>query len=380
MQFSTTQFTLATNTIGTGSITLSPVGGVYDSAAVVTVTAVPGAGFQFDGWVGDLTGTVNPTTITMDANKTVIATFSEVAANQFTLAATVVGSGSVALNPPGGVYDAGTVVTLTASADAGFQFDGWSGDITSSINPTTITVDSNQVVTSTFTPIVATQFTLTANSLGLGSVILNPAGGAYDAGTVVTVTAAAGAGSQFDNWAGDITGSVNPTTITMDANKTVTAIFSEIVVQQFTLNLGVVGSGSVTLSPAGGVYDIGTVVTLSAAADAGNTFNGWSGDLSGSTNPITITMNSDKNVSASFISTGGGGGGSGPVVYEETITGGATELAAVSTIGNVTASKQPSLPGSCSYQKPVKCIISHWIGIKLVPHRCTMFWPQSEWC
>jgi len=44
----------------------------------VTVTAVPAAGWQFDGWSGDLSGTANPTTITMNANKSVTANFSEV--------------------------------------------------------------------------------------------------------------------------------------------------------------------------------------------------------------------------------------------------------------------------------------------------------------
>ena len=121
----------------------------------------------------------------------------------------------------------------------------------------------------------------------------------------------------------------------MDANKTVVATFTEIAVQQFSLNVGVVGPGSITLNPAGGVYNVGTVVTVTASADAGFVFGGWSGDLSGNVTPTTITMNSDKNVTASFISTGGGGGG--PVVYEETTTGGATEANVVATIGNVTA-------------------------------------------
>ncbi len=70
------QFTLSTNTNGNGSITLSPSGGTYSSGTVVTVTANPDNGQQFDGWSGDLSGTTNPTTITMSSNRSITAAFS----------------------------------------------------------------------------------------------------------------------------------------------------------------------------------------------------------------------------------------------------------------------------------------------------------------
>jgi PKD repeat protein len=72
-----TQYTLTTNTVGQGSITLDPTGGTYDEGTIVTPNAVPGSGWQFDNWSGDLSGTANPTTITMNSNKTVTANFSE---------------------------------------------------------------------------------------------------------------------------------------------------------------------------------------------------------------------------------------------------------------------------------------------------------------
>ncbi len=49
----------------------------------------------------------------------------------FRLDVSVVGPGSVALNPPGGIYAAGTAVTLTATSSAGAQFTGWVGAGTS---------------------------------------------------------------------------------------------------------------------------------------------------------------------------------------------------------------------------------------------------------
>jgi hypothetical protein len=56
----------------------------------------------------------------MDANKTVTANFSAV---QYTLTANTSGNGSVTLNPPGGTYDSGTIVTLTANPDPENQFE-----------------------------------------------------------------------------------------------------------------------------------------------------------------------------------------------------------------------------------------------------------------
>jgi hypothetical protein len=69
---------------------------------------------------------------------------------------------------------------------------------------------------------------------------------------------------------------------------------------QYTLTIETVGQGSVTLNPAGGAYNEGTVVTLTAVGDSGWDFSAWSGDLTGSTNPDTISMDSDKSVTATF--------------------------------------------------------------------------------
>ena len=69
----------------------------------------------------------------------------------------------------------------------------------------------------------------------------------------------------------------------------------------YTLTVNAGSGGSVTLNPTGGSYASGTVVTLNAVATTGYIFYGWSGDLSGSTNPATITMNGNKFVTATFV-------------------------------------------------------------------------------
>ena len=70
-----------------------------------------------------------------------------------------------------------------------------------------------------------TQYDLTVNTVGQGSVTLDPAGGSYNAGTEVTLTPAPNAGSAFNGWTGDLSGYCNPATIFMDADKTITAAF-----------------------------------------------------------------------------------------------------------------------------------------------------------
>ena len=71
-------------------------------------------------------------------------------------------------------------------------------------------------------------------------------------------------------------------------------------VTQYALTVVTNGQGSVTLAPAGGVYDSGTTVQLTPVPEAGWNFSGWSGDLSGSDNPAQIVMNGDKTVTATF--------------------------------------------------------------------------------
>ena len=65
--------------------------------------------------------------------------------------------------------------------------------------------------------------------------------------------------------------------------------------------VNILGSGTVVLNPAGGIYDPGTEVNLTAAPDIDWEFIGWSGDLSASENPATTIMDANKNVTAQFI-------------------------------------------------------------------------------
>src|SRR5450432_2155917 len=75
---SSDQYTLTVTTNGNGFVTQDINQSTYTSGTNVTLTANPAAGQQFTGWSGDTTGTSNPLTITMNANKSVTATFSPI--------------------------------------------------------------------------------------------------------------------------------------------------------------------------------------------------------------------------------------------------------------------------------------------------------------
>jgi peptidoglycan/xylan/chitin deacetylase (PgdA/CDA1 family) len=73
--------------------------------------------------------------------------------------------------------------------------------------------------------------------------------------------------------------------------------------QQYLLVANVSGNGMVTKSPDQASYNSGTLVQLTAIPDPGWSFDGWTGDLNGMTNPANITMNANKAVSATFTQT-----------------------------------------------------------------------------
>ncbi len=144
-------------------------------------------------------------------------------AGQYTLSTGTTGSGSVTLDPSGGTYNPDTEVELTAVPASGWRFDLWSGSLSGSQNPDTLTIDSNKSVTATFVQVC----TLSVNTTGSGSVTLNPSGGVYDVNTEVILTPVPVSGWEFDSWSGDLSGSTVPDTITMNANKSITAVFTE---------------------------------------------------------------------------------------------------------------------------------------------------------
>jgi len=91
-----------------------------------------------------------------------------------------------------------------------------------------VTVTANETIQTTGTYTqgpAAYTLTTTVNPAAGGTVAKNPDKPNYDPGENVQVTATASANHTFEAWSGDLTGTANPATVTMDGNKTVTANF-----------------------------------------------------------------------------------------------------------------------------------------------------------
>jgi len=134
-----------------------------------------------------------------------------------------------------------------------------------------------------------------------GSLKVNPLRDTYTSGTIITLSATGDLGYVFNSWGGDLSGSDNPAKIIMEADKTVTASFTEAPI--YTLTTSATG-GSISFDPEGPQYTEGTVVNLDAKANAGYVFAGWSGDPLNQAfyiNPNYITMNGDKSITVNFL-------------------------------------------------------------------------------
>ncbi len=195
-------------------------------------------------------------------------------------------------------YDGDVYIVLNDSS----TIDPWMGFWSATLNGASGKEPSLLLSKKTVTFPVPT-YTLTTDTVGSGSITLSPSGGSYSEGTVVSVNAVADVGFVFSGWSGDLSGGNASQSLTMNADKTITATFIE--GTTFTLDTNTLGSGSVSLSPSGSNYEEGTVVNLTAIASAGHIFTGWSGDLSGSSNPQSLVMDSNKSVTASFIEDSG---------------------------------------------------------------------------
>ena len=275
----------------------------YADGTLVTLVATPAANYGFAGWSGACTGT-GGCTLTMDAAKTVTATFTLLP--KLTVART--GSGTV--TGPGitcgadcnEFYPTGTPVTLTATPAANYGFAGWSGACTGT-GDCTLTMDAAKSVRATFTLLPK----LTVTRSGSGTVTgpgINCTGDCteyYPSGTLVTLTATPAVGSVFTGWSGACTGT-GDCTLTMDAAKSVRATFALL----RTLTVTRTGNGTVTGpgidcgADCTEAYANGTVVTLTATPAAGSVFSAWSGACTGS-GACTVTMSAARSVKATFV-------------------------------------------------------------------------------
>ncbi|HEY5708513.1 MAG TPA: hypothetical protein VIS51_03890 [Solirubrobacterales bacterium] len=339
---------------GTGTVQCEvesgPIGSCaaeYPEGTELSVLAEADLGSKFTGFSSACSG--SSCELTMDAARSVTATFDLEAAPEFALTVTKAGSGTgtvlceAAEGPETckAKYPEGTEVTLLPTADAGSNFAGFSGACS---GPTcTLTMDAAKSVTATFNLNAPTESTLSVTKAGTGDGTIQCKfnGGSAGActspkpnGTTVEIIATPNAGSTFAGYSAG-TGSISCTgtancSFTLTQNSSVTATFNLVPPAESTLTITSAGTGTGTVQckfnggSAGACTSPkpnGTTVEIIATANAGSEFAGYSSGTgsaaSCSTSPCSFTLNANSSVTATFnliprtlsVTTAGTGGG-----------------------------------------------------------------------
>jgi hypothetical protein len=270
---------------GAGSV--SPAAGTYQNGVIVNVVAVPNAGYRFDHWEGGVSGTSANISLNMNGSKKLQAYFQKT----YTLTISPTSGGTV--SPNSGTYDEGKNVTLIATPNQGYIFNGWGQDASGTTDHLTLVMNSNKTIVASFIKAKYTLQTQVDQNSG-GSV---EAGGSFDYGTQKSILATPLAGYRFNYWGGSAIGSNNPITVTMDSNKNITAFF----IKQYNLTVQANPAAGGSVTPTTGIYDVGFSVKLSATSNFPYVLKNWTGLDGTNANPINVTMNSDKSITANFV-------------------------------------------------------------------------------
>ncbi len=215
--------TLSGWTEGGGRVTIDPPDGAYYSNAQASVTALADPGWTFLQWLGDASGT-NPTTqVTMSRDRVVHAVFGT------TINPTVIGGGSLVINPLSTLYPYGAQVRFTAVPYAGNYFLVWGNAGSGNTNnPLTYTVTStNPTVTGVFAAFGgAPMAALTVVPDGRGQVTADPPWNTFPLSVEVVLHAQPETGQEFLGWSGAINSKANPLVLPMNSSKVLTAKFT----------------------------------------------------------------------------------------------------------------------------------------------------------
>ncbi len=406
------QSTLTINITGQGMVSKNPDQTTYSDGSNVTLTATPASGYTFSGWSGDISGTTNPATITMNNNKNVTAIFT--ASSTSTLYENYTTANAIDIfygtNWKGQTFTPQVTHTITKVSLPLLKQGSPGGNVMVSIwatNSNGRPAGSALAVGSFSCANIAASWSEVWYDFDLGAgcqvqagtkyaIVFSAAGAdssnplyfwlnindGYAGGWVVASAdgtnwidlSSQGRDADFEEW-GTSGGHVDqPPVLNSIGNKTVTAgnllqftisgsdpdgdtltysasnlpsgstfntstrtfawtplesdtgiypncyfqvsdgslidfenititVLSSQVTQR-TLTINITGQGTVSKNPDQTAYADGSNVTLTATPASGYTFSGWSGDITGTSNPVTIIMNSDKTVTATFTISG----------------------------------------------------------------------------
>ena len=212
-----------------------------------------------------------------------------------TVSVTTAGGGAVAVDPPAGAWLSNGTAVVTATPAPGWTFLHWLGDATGTNPVATLDMSRHRCAQAVF----GTAFSHTV--VGSGSVARSPAAELYPYGTTVRLTALPQAGNYFALWGNAASGTNNPLAFTVtNANPTVTAVFAALPGGRHSLAVRTPSPATVEISPRANHYASGASVTLSAVPGPGQTFLGWGGPVVSTANPLTVTMDASKVITANF--------------------------------------------------------------------------------
>jgi len=296
----------------TGNGATSPIPGNYGFVNGVrkwVYANLMDGGDAFDRWTGDLMpwmpaeNTVQE--LTMNQNRTVTAQFVP---GDWTLTLATeepAGNSCLPLYPGVGTYsylNGRTAEVGVPSSCAERFFAGWTGDASGFYPNLSIPMNGNKSITAHF---VATGFSLTTAISGQGGMNLSPGTFYYASGAAFTLTATPWPGWVFDHWEGDVPAgedlNASSIDITMDRNRTLTAVMTQL--PAHTLTITVLGPG--ITSPAAGVHEIeaGTTQYITALPNPGAALDHWEGDI-GDADPtqtgISVVMDRDRSITVVF--------------------------------------------------------------------------------
>lgn len=204
--------------------------GAYDPDSIVSVTAIPEAGYNFVNWTDNGTVVANTASysVTLDVNHSLVANFEAIPVQySVTTGSSAGGSGS-----GDGSFDQGSEVTVTATPDLGYAFVNWTEDAAevSTSASYTFTLSGDRTLVAHFIALATYTASTSASPSAGGSTGGNITD--YD-GTYVTVTASANPGYAFENWTegGTVVSTHSNYSFPITGNRTLAANFSTNTVQ-----------------------------------------------------------------------------------------------------------------------------------------------------
>jgi len=283
-------YTLASSTTATVTgVTSSTANGTYGTGAAISIQVAFNENITVTGTPQLALNSGGSAAYGSGSGSGVLTFLYTVAAGQTASHLDYSAVGALTLN--GGTIKGpgGTAVNLTLPAPGASGSLGVASNLVIDTAPSSITIQTNPS---------GLPFTVDGGSSQTAPQTLSLSQGSHTIAVNTLRSGPAGTQYQFSSWSDG--GAVSHSITVGISAATYTATYTTQYL--LTTSASPANGGSVGASPSssGGYYNAGALVQLTASANAGFGFNGWSGDLSGSTNPQTLTMSAPHTVTANF--------------------------------------------------------------------------------